>query len=658
MDAHTEEHGRPHRLCWLLLLVALSCSAGAQPAPRVPRFHVISLGTLGGARSYARGINATGQVVGEALRADGKPRAFLFSGNGPMQDLGTLGGLTSYACAINDSGQVVGRSGAIPSTPPPLDYFHAFRYDGSMHDLEGSLPGASGCASGINAAGQVVGWRYVSNPSRSQAFLYDGSIHDLGVLTGLTNSHALGINSAGCVVGYSDGDQGRASRPFLYDGHMHDLGTLGGRHGRACGINATGVVVGYADRADGRHHAFLYDGSMHDLGTLGGLWSDAYGINAVGQVVGSGDIVGGARHAFLYLDGAMHDLNALIPVGSGFSVLEVATGISDNGEICGIGTVDGHYRAFKLVPNEPPVAVADDYQTRKNTPLTITASGVLANDADDDASAWSEALTVAPDSQGTNLPTSRGGTVALSADGSFTYTPKREYVGDDTFTYRSSDGLEESNVATVKIAVNNRAPVAVDDRYLAYRNQSLNQSAVGVLANDTDDDGDALTVDPASLGTNLPTTQGGRITLNPDGSFSYSPKRGYVGDDTFAYRCADEVEGSGTATVTIAVTDRAPAARDDHYSAYKNRTLNQLTRGVLANDADPDGDELSVAVVSQGTSVFSTQGGKVTLGADGSFRYSPRTGYSGDDAFTYRCSDGVKTSGVARVKITVRAQPW
>src|SRR5207253_2885071 len=124
---------------------------------------------------------------------------------------------------------------------------------------------------------------------------------------------------------------------------------------------------------------------------------------------------------------------------------------------------------------------------------------------------------------------------ALSSNGSFTYTPAANYNGPDSFTYKANDGTANSNVATVSITVNpvNDAPVAVNDSYSTNQNAMLTVAAPGVQANDSDVDSTTLTsvlVAGPSHGT---------VTLNANGSFTYTPSNNYVGPDSFTYRDND-----------------------------------------------------------------------------------------------------------------------
>jgi VCBS repeat-containing protein len=96
-----------------------------------------------------------------------------------------------------------------------------------------------------------------------------------------------------------------------------------------------------------------------------------------------------------------------------------------------------------VIAANAPVAVNDAYHTMQDVALTVTAPGVLANDSDDDGDLLTAVLNTVPSN----------GSLSLNSDGSFTYTPTTGFLGTDSFTYRANDGVQNSNVATVTIAV-------------------------------------------------------------------------------------------------------------------------------------------------------------------------------------------------------------
>src|SRR5262249_31559572 len=128
--------------------------------------------------------------------------------------------------------------------------------------------------------------------------------------------------------------------------------------------------------------------------------------------------------------------------------------------------------------------------------------------------------------------------------------PAADYNGPDSFTYRANDGTLNSNVATVAITVNpvNDAPVAGNDGYSTNEDTALTVAAPGVLGNDSDADGDPLAAQRVSGPAH------GTLTLNADGSFTYTPAAGFSGTDAFTYWASDGGAVSGVATVSVTVS--------------------------------------------------------------------------------------------------------
>lgn len=195
------------------------------------------------------------------------------------------------------------------------------------------------------------------------------------------------------------------------------------------------------------------------------------------------------------------------------------------------------------------IAQYDSYSTGEDQELNVEAPGVLDNDGTSGDGPLEAVLEQGPSN----------GTLDLNSDGSFIYTPNAGFTGEDTFTYKANDGSADSNVATTTIDVRsvNDPPDAQNDSAATDENTALN---VNVLANDTDPDGDALTVSDASDPAH------GTATPDPDGTIRYAPDPGYSGSDSFSYTVSDGEGGADTATVNVTVRDTtapaAPAALD------------------------------------------------------------------------------------------------
>lgn len=275
------------------------------------------------------------------------------------------------------------------------------------------------------------------------------------------------------------------------------------------------------------------------------------------------------------------------------------------------------------VPNSPPLAVNDNFGT------DYAGGNVLVNDSDPDGDSLTATLVSGP----------ANGVLSLSPTGTFTYTPNPGFSGIDSFTYRVSDGVAFSNVATVTLEVApppNRAPVAVDDNF------GSDYAGGNVLANDSDPDNDEL---QAVLEQG---TANGGLQLNADGSFVYTPNPGFSGEDSFSYRASDGELQSNRARVTLRVEGaavRPPVAVDDDFSGDLGNA------NLLGNDQFFDLADLEILLVSE------PEGGVLALNPDGSFDYRPYAGFAGTDSFSYRLrtSAGLE-SGVATVRLTVDGQ--
>ncbi len=285
--------------------------------------------------------------------------------------------------------------------------------------------------------------------------------------------------------------------------------------------------------------------------------------------------------------------------------------------------------SFGDIPtNALPVAVNDSGTVEEDSQLTLN---VLANDSDAD----NDNLTLVSVLPGNNGTTSIEG-------GQIVYTPTANFSGTDSFDYTVSDGQGGTDTATVTITVNsvNDDPVAVDDTATTDQDSSL---LVPVLSNDSDVEGDTLTVLSATAGS-------AGSTAIENNQIRYTPDAGFVGDDSFSYTVEDGNGGSATATVNITVTEStsspgntAPVAVNDSSTLQED---SQLTLNVLANDSDADDDSLSLVSVLPGNNgTTSIEGDQVV--------YTPTANFSGTDSFDYTVSDGQGGTDTATVTITV-----
>jgi large repetitive protein len=257
---------------------------------------------------------------------------------------------------------------------------------------------------------------------------------------------------------------------------------------------------------------------------------------------------------------------------------------------------------------------------------------VLAHVTDPDTSAAN--LTVS----GTGSPAH--GHVTVNTNNHVIYTPDAGYAGADSFTYTARDADGNASTATVTLAVLNQAPTAGDDTALVPINGSVD---IPVLGNDTDPNGDTLTVSV------LAGPSHGTARMQADGTVRYVADHNFFGDDSFTYSISDGNGGTASATVTASVANLAPTAIAD-FADFTGTAGVPITIDVLTNDSDANGDPLTIDGVSRAAhGTVSIVAGKVV--------YSPVANFTGDDTFTYLISDGRggQSSGIVTVTIHNRA---
>ncbi len=266
------------------------------------------------------------------------------------------------------------------------------------------------------------------------------------------------------------------------------------------------------------------------------------------------------------------------------------------------------------VTNRMPVAVNDVGSTPRNTPINIP---VLGNDSDPDGNP----LTIV----GVN-PTN--GVVVVGTN--VIYTPPN-VLGTNVITYTITDGAGGTNSALITINVTNRPPLAVNNTASTPVNVPV---TVPVLSNDSDPDGDVLTIISVSATNGTAIISGTNIVFTPTNSLT----------GTVGYRIADGFGGTNTALVTISVTNRPPVAINDNGSTPRNVPV---TIPVLNNDSDPDGNPLTIVGVS------ATNGTPVIVGTN--VIYTPPNTI-GTNIVIYTITDGSATNS-ALIVVAVTNRP-
>ncbi|MEW6604296.1 MAG: Ig-like domain-containing protein [Thermoproteota archaeon] len=274
--------------------------------------------------------------------------------------------------------------------------------------------------------------------------------------------------------------------------------------------------------------------------------------------------------------------------------------------------------------NSPPNANEDSVSTNEDNQITFD---VLINDSDPDGDALTATIATNPSH----------GSATMTATGSATYTPAANYSGPDSFTYTVSDG-PDTDTATVAIVVNpvNDPPVANSHTITVQEDDTI---TITLPATDID------SINLTYIIVSSPLH--GMLDDDGDGTITYTPTQGFVGEDSFTFKVNDGSADSNIATVSITVTDlpnQDPLAADDLATTDEGEPV---TINVLANDNDEDGGSLNVVSVSDPVH------GTAVINGDDTITYTPDGAYSGTDSFTYGIDDGQGGSDSATVTVTI-----
>ncbi|ENJ1705534.1 tandem-95 repeat protein [Vibrio parahaemolyticus] len=222
-------------------------------------------------------------------------------------------------------------------------------------------------------------------------------------------------------------------------------------------------------------------------------------------------------------------------------------------------------------------------------------------------------------------------------NGIATFTPTADWNGSEALTFTATDPSGESISQTVNFTVAPVADIVADKATVVEDTPTI----IKVLGNDTfEGDGKVVSLDTNNGPAN------GTVSVNPDGSVTYTPNDNYVGKDTFTYVVTSGgVSESTTVEVNVTPVNDAPVAKDDIATTQEDTAV---TIDVLPNDTDVDGDKLSIESVS-----VPKEQGTVEV-VDGKLVFTPAENFNGDAEITYTVTDGALTDQ-ATVKVTVNA---
>ena len=313
------------------------------------------------------------------------------------------------------------------------------------------------------------------------------------------------------------------------------------------------------------------------------------------------------------------------------------------------------------VNDNTPVADAESFTVAEGGTATEAdldaGSSLLSGDTDIDLP--NDTLTV----DTTPVVGPSHGLLTLNADGTFSYTHDGSENFSDSFTYRVFDALGHSDTATVSITitpVNDNTPVADAESFTVAEGGTATEADLdagsSLLSGDTDIDlpNDTLTVDT----TPVVGPSHGLLTLNADGTFSYTHDGSENFSDSFTYRVFDALGHSDTATVSITITpvnDNTPVADAESFTVAEGGTATEadLDSGASLLDGDTDLDLPNDTLTVDTTPVVGPSHGLLTLNADGTFSYTHDGSENFSDSFTYRVFDALGHSDTATVSITI-----
>jgi VCBS repeat-containing protein len=338
----------------------------------------------------------------------------------------------------------------------------------------------------------------------------------------------------------------------------------------------------------------------------------------------------------------------------------MVTGVDGSGESAFSDTIK--IGALNGSTNLSPIAQDDTFTMNEDETLN---ANVISNDSDPENRSLMASTTL--------ILEPKNGAVILNSDGNFSYIPKADFTGRDYFYYAVKDDFSQTDTAAVVINVIavNDAPEALFDGYNLLSTAATGRSgksgigkakvsvngfleidAPGLLINDLDIDDTNLIINTTPA---VAPTQG-TVVLNADGSFRYTPIEDASGEDSFTYEVIDGRGAVSQSVVRITIDGASfpPIAANDRYTLSQDQTFNANNSGannvsLLGNDIDLDPDDS--LTVNQVTSL--PKNGSLVFAADGTFTFTPNSGFFGVDFFVYQITDNQGNTSSAAAIITV-----
>ncbi|MBF0327478.1 MAG: cadherin-like domain-containing protein, partial [Alphaproteobacteria bacterium] len=379
------------------------------------------------------------------------------------------------------------------------------------------------------------------------------------------------------------------------------------------GINNTlhgGIGDDYM-RMYGQNGAMFGDAGMDDMKTYGdnNTLDGGDGDDVLADQGLDNHLIGGAGTDMAVFSSGLLDVS----ITRGETGSAIVVGPNGTTTLSGIESVRFADGDIYLDRNNAPIVAADVRSAAEDSPLTFAAADLLTNDRDLEG----DALSVVAVGGAVN------GSVSLNGDGTITFTPSPDFNGVASFDCTVSDGNGgiATNTVTVDVAAVNDAPVAQADTVTTAEDVVLTIRAAELLTNDSDIEGDSLSIQSVS------NAAGGSVALDGEGNVVFSPSAGFNGVATFDYTVSDA--HGATQVQTVAVNVLAASTINDTLGGLAGRSMVFSVADLLGNDGGA-----GATLTSIGAAVH----GAVTLDVSGNIIFTSEENYSGPAFFTYSAS--------------------